>query len=274
MPLHQYSAPFEIIDGDPARGLIVLCDHAVNSLPAGYGTLGLPKEEFSRHIAYDIGAAGVARGLARSLGVPAVLAGFSRLLIDPNRGMDDPTLIMQLSDRTVIPGNYPVSDAERGERIESFYRPYHDAVNATIDRSMAAGAPPALFSVHTFTGIWRGNGRPWHVAILWDSDDRLPRPLIDGLREYDDIVTGDNEPYDGALGNDTLFTHGTRRGLANALIEIRQDLLESEAGIEEWVGRLSPLLERTLAKPCLRKVVHGPSRTGPVDPIFWQTHPG
>ncbi|HET7717828.1 MAG TPA: N-formylglutamate amidohydrolase, partial [Bauldia sp.] len=217
--------PFTILDGDPANGLILICDHAENRLPSRYGTLGLPPAALERHIAWDPGARDVTHSLARRLGAPAVLSRFSRLLIDPNRGRDDPTLIMRLSDRAVIPGNLGVDEAERNERIARYYAPYDEAIRRTIDAAFAAGVVPAVVSIHSFTPVWRGRGRPWQVGILWDADPRLPEPLIRRLRADADLVVGDNEPYSGALAGDTLYRHATRRGLAHALVEIRQDLI-------------------------------------------------
>src|SRR4051794_17525685 len=143
--------PVEIIEGALESGLLLLCDHASNAVPPDLGDLGLPEAEFRRHIAYDIGAAAVTRSLARRLNAPAILTRFSRLIIDPNRGRDDPTLVMRLSDGAVIPGNARVDDAEVARRIERFYDPYDHAITAAIGRAMAAGAPPVLVCVHSFT---------------------------------------------------------------------------------------------------------------------------
>ncbi len=260
-------APVGLVDGDPASGLIILCDHAGNQLPAEYGDLGLPAAALSRHIAYDLGAAAVTRALADALGVPAVLANFSRLLIDPNRGTDDPTLIMRLSDRTIVPANAAISAPERQRRIERFHAPYHAAVDAAIDRALASGRAPALFSVHSFTPVWRGKPRPWHAGILWDADPRLPVPLIAALRADPTLVVGDNEPYSGALANDTLYRHAMRRGLAHALIEIRQDLIGDEAQAQEWAARLAAVLARLNRLAELHEIRHHGSRAGKVAAI-------
>lgn len=235
-------AAFEIVPGDVAAGLILLCDHASNHVPAEYGSLGLPPSEFTRHIAYDIGAEALTRALAARFGIPAVLSHFSRLLIDPNRGLDDPTLIMRLSDGAVIPRNARIDAAEREHRIERFYRPYDDAVTRAIDAGMATGRIPMILSIHSFTPLWKGVPRPWHAGILWDADPRLARPLIDGLAADPAIVVGDNEPYHGALKGDTLYRHATRRGLAHALVEIRQDLIADPPGVAEWADRLAKVL--------------------------------
>ena len=239
--------PFERIEGDAASGLLFLCDHAANALPARYGSLGLPEEELRRHIGYDIGARGLTLLLARAFAAPAVLTTYSRLLIDPNRGEDDPTLVMRLSDGAVVPGNARHDAAERATRLDAFHRPYHQAVAAQIDAAIAAGHPPVIVSIHSFTAVWRGVPRPWQVGILWDRDLRLAGPLMETLARDPSLTIGDNEPYDGALKNDCMYRHGTVRGLAHALIEVRQDLIGDDAGIRDWAGRLEAALRQVLA---------------------------
>jgi predicted N-formylglutamate amidohydrolase len=261
------SPPFEIVPGDPARGFVLTCDHAENRLPACYGTLGLGPEALERHIAFDPGARAVTLALAARLGAPAVLSRFSRLLIDPNRGRDDPTLVMRLSDRAVIPGNLAVDAAERNARIARYYAPYDDAIAATVAASLATGVVPAIVAIHSFTPVWRGRGRPWQVGVLWDADPRLAVPLIERLRAEGDLVVGDNEPYDGALAGDALYRHATRRGLPHALVELRQDLIADGAGVAAWAGRLAAILLELQTLPGLREIRHFGSRSGPVDPI-------
>jgi predicted N-formylglutamate amidohydrolase len=252
-PGPQACVSHELIAGDLRRGLIVIADHASNALPPGYGSLGLPASEFERHIAYDIGVAPVARGLCERLGVPAVLGGFSRLLIDPNRGLDDPTLIMQLSDGAVVPGNVGLSPSERERRIALYYRPYHQAISRLIDGALAAGHAPAILSIHSFTPAWKGVPRPWHAGVLWKRDARFAEPLIEALKREPHLVVGENEPYSGGLEGDTLEVHATRRGLADGLIEIRQDLIAHATGVGEWIDRLARILpgilEALAAKP-------------------------
>ncbi len=255
------------IDGDLSKGLILLCDHATNYLPEKYGTLGLGKAQLERHIAYDIGAEALTCGLAERLNVPAVLTSFSRLLIDPNRGLDDPTLIMKLSDGTVIGGNYRIDKAEIEHRKHTFYQPYHQAVSALIDKSLAEGIIPVIFSIHSFTDNWKGQARHWHAGILWDNDERLPHALLKQLLKQEDIIVGDNEPYNGALYNDTMYSHGTRRGLAHALLEVRQDLICYKEGIDQWVDRLAIALQPIIGLKQMHEVVHKGSQTGPVDYI-------
>lgn len=245
--------PVEMIEGSVESGILILCDHASNAVPPDLGDLGVPESEFERHIAYDIGAAAVTRSLARRLNAPAILTRFSRLIIDPNRGRDDPTLVMRLSDGAVVPGNAKADEAEIQRRIARFYDPYDDAIADAIHRAMAAGHPPVIVTVHSFTPVWRGWPRPWHVGILWDADDRFAKPLLEGLAAEDGLVVGDNEPYDGALAGDTVDRHATIRGLANALIEIRQDLIAADEGAEEWAERFARLLEPLAGRQELRE---------------------
>lgn len=229
-------------DGDPS--LLLLCDHASNAIPPDLGTLGLGPADLSRHIAYDVGARGVTLALADLFEAPAILSRVSRLVIDPNRGEDDPTLVMRLYDGSVIPGNRHADAAEIERRLETWYRPYHRSVEAAIDSSLAQGIEPRIVSIHSFTPQLRGRApRPWHVGVLWDEDDRIARPLIERLRAEDELVVGDNEPYSGRLRGDTLWRHGTSRGLPHALIEVRNDLIEDRAGQLAW----SELLARCLA---------------------------
>ena len=254
--------PVELLQGEGDCGLILLCDHASNALPAEYGTLGLPPAELERHIGYDIGAAAVTRALARRLGAPAVLTRFSRLLIDPNRGADDPTLVMRLSDGALVPGNARIGRDEVLARIDRFYRPYHGAIAALVNDKLARDVVPILFAVHSFTPVWRGQPRPWHVTLLWDSDPRVARPLIEAFSRDPGLVVGDNEPYDGALEGDTLYQHATLRGLPNALVEIRQDLIGTPEGAEEWAGRLARALSPLIADPAVRRIERHGSRAG------------
>jgi predicted N-formylglutamate amidohydrolase len=265
MPRTSLFAPFEIIEGVREHGLVLVADHAKRDLPDEYGDLGLPAEEFQRHIAYDIGVEMVTRKLAARLRAPAVLANFSRLLIDPNRGEDDPTLIRQIYDGTIVPANYPLAAAERERRLELFYRPYHDAVAAMIASVAAAsGGSPFILSVHSFTPVMQGEVRPWQVGVLWDLDDRAARPLIDTLAADPLLTVGDNEPYDGALRGDTAFKHAIVNGFAHALIEIRQDLIADESGAESWAQLLAPIIDAINARPDIHVARQYGSRTGPL----------
>ncbi|MEO0821090.1 MAG: N-formylglutamate amidohydrolase [Pseudomonadota bacterium] len=244
--------PVETVPPGPEGGpgglgdVVLLCDHARNAVPPELD-LGLPASEMARHIAWDVGARGLTLGLAERLGAGAVLSTYSRLVIDPNRGEDDPTLVMKLYDGTIIPGNRYADEAEIARRRDTYYRPYHRAVTAAIDAVEARGGLPALISIHSFTPQLRGRApRPWHVGLLWDRDDRLFRPLMAALEAEGDLVVGDNEPYTGALANDCLNRHGTGRGLPHILIEIRNDLIADAAGQAAWAARLEGPLRASI----------------------------
>jgi predicted N-formylglutamate amidohydrolase len=262
------SEAYRILPGRADSGLMLVCDHARNAFPPGYHSLGLPEEQLKRHIAYDIGAEAITEMLSASLGVPAVLTHYSRLLIDPNRGADDPTLIMRLSDGAVIPGNRHLADAERHKRTSQVYQPYHDAIDRVIDQCLATGTAPALLSIHSFTESWKGVPRPWHVGVLWDKDPRLARPLLDGFYRAGDLIVGDNEPYKGALHGDTMWQHGVQRGLAHAIIEYRQDLVRTHEGQRAWANRTHAIMVETMSCPNLgpplhRIEMHGSQSDGP-----------
>ena len=251
--------PYRSIEGDLRTGILILCDHAENTIPDSYANLGLRSGDLNRHIAYDLGAAPVAERLAELLSAPALLSRFSRLLIDPNRGLDDPTLIMQISDGLVVPGNAALDEAAIAARVARYYTPYHQAIERAIDAGIAAGKPPVVVSVHSFTQAWKGVPRPWSVGVLWDKDPRLALPLLECLRTIPGILVGDNAPYTGQLKGDTLYRHGTRRGLAHALIEVRQDLILGPEGHAEWATRLAEVLRKVvrLGGPLHAIEIHG-----------------
>lgn len=254
--------PFTFLPGNEAGGLILLADHASCRVPPPYGDLGLPESQFARHIAYDIGSAAMTRRLQALTGAPALMTDFSRLLIDANRGEDDPTLVMRLSDGAIVPGNAEVDAAERQRRIERFHRPYHQAIAATLDRMLATGVAPAILSIHSFTPSWKGVSRPWDMAVLWDRDDRLAAPALAAFRARG-LVVGDNQPYDGALKSDTLYRHGTARGLAHLLIEIRQDHIADEAGANRWAETIFEVMAPLVASDELRGIRFYGSRADP-----------
>jgi predicted N-formylglutamate amidohydrolase len=243
---HEHQS-YCVVGGRADLGLIILCDHAGNALPSEYGTLGLPSAQLERHIAYDIGVAPIVRTLAAQLGVPAVLTRYSRLLIDPNRGTNDPTLIMRLSDGAVVPGNRKLDDAERQKRLRLYYEPYHRAITGIIDQCLATGVTPMLLSVHSFTESWKQFTRPWHVGVLWEADGRLAKPMLEAFFAEGGLIVGENEPYAGQLEGDCLWQHGAQRGLANAIIEIRQDLIRDAAGQAAWGKRLCRIMEKLLS---------------------------
>lgn len=252
---------FAEIEGAPEAGVLFICDHASNALPPEYGDLGLPAAQRARHIAWDIGAADMTARLAARFGAPAVLSSFSRILIDPNRGEDDPTLVRRLYDGAIVPGNARIDAAEVERRRARFFRPYREAILTRIAAMTAAGRAPAIVSLHSFTPFMRGLARPWEIGFLWDIDDRLAKPLVAAFRAQG-VPTGDNEPYDGALQGDTIDATATRLGLANVLVEARQDLIATRAGAEAWADRLAEALAPVLAQPEVGVVRRYGSRAG------------
>ena len=247
------SPPFEVLNGDAGGRLLLICDHASNIVPRARGDLGLPHVELRRHIGWDIGAASVSRHLVALMNAPAVLARFSRLVIDCNRAPDHPGLIPPVSDRTEVPGNRDLTAGERAARLAELFVPYHAEIDRQIDRLAAgAGVDPVIVSIHSFTPMMDGVERPWQTGILWNRDPRLAVPLIERLRREPDLVVGDNEPYSAREGfGHTLYTRGDGRGLANALIEIRQDLIDTDHGAAAWAERLKAALDDVLGDPAL-----------------------
>jgi predicted N-formylglutamate amidohydrolase len=240
--------PFHILGaGRPSRWLVT-CDHATNRVPdcIGGGSLGIASADMERHIAYDIGAAGVTRHLAERLDAPAILSDFSRLVIDPNRGEDDPTLVMKLYDGTIIPVNRHVDAAEVERRLAAFHRPYHDA----LERLAARRGDTVICAIHSFTPRLSGRAdRPWQVGVLYSHlDPRLALCLLDRLRAEPDLCVGENEPYGGHLEGDAIDRHALRQGRPNVLVEIRHDLIRGEDGQIAWADRLAPILQAALAE--------------------------
>lgn len=229
----------------PGRWLIS-CDHASNRVPddiAG-GDLGLSAQDMARHIAWDVGADGLARALGAALDSPVICSNFSRLVIDPNRGTDDPTLVMRLYDGTIIPANRHVDQAEVARRLDSLYHPYHQAY-----AQLAARHPDTVIvAIHSFTPCLKNRTpRPWHVGVLHSHlDSHFSRALIARLRHEADLCIGDNEPYAGHLPGDAIDRHALGPGRLNTLIELRNDLIATEADQQAWALRLAPILAQVL----------------------------
>lgn len=231
------------------QDLLLTCDHASRALPDGYGTLGIGEAALARHIGWDIGAAALTEALVKRLDAPAVLSGFSRLLVDCNRAPDDPTLICELSDGTVIGGNRGLAAEEVVRRIERFHAPYHQAIARQIEGMRQSVEAPAIVSIHSFTPTMRGRVRPWHCGILWDKDPRLAVPLMAKLGAEPGLEVGDNQPYSGKshVGY-TMGRHGATAGLPHVLIEIRQDEIDQAAGVARWAERLARVLAEIMAE--------------------------
>jgi len=223
---------------------LVICDHASNYIPLEYKNLGVSKKDLQSHRAFDLGASQVASELSNLLSCNLVMANFSRLLIDPNRGKDDPTLIPKLSEGKIIKGNINISmfedDIERSKRIHQFYLPYHKQINRFIDKSLDNGKIPKILSIHSFTPIWKGKKREIDVGILWDKDNRLSKIFLNSLKN---IKLGDNKPYSGRLKNDTLYKHATSHGIPHVLIELRQDLLKKDKDKLQWAKKIHNILK-------------------------------
>ena len=229
---------------DPA--FVLVCDHASNAVPAHMDRLGLDQSELDRHIGWDIGAAMVTRSLSARLGAPAFLSGYSRLVVDCNRPLGSPTAMPPVSDGTVVPANQAISEAEATARTDALFWPYHDAIAACLDRTIGAGAVPMLIAVHSFTPVFQGFVRPWEIGLLYEHDDRLVQPLKDALDAVrPGLTVGDNEPYAIIGPSDySIPVHGQGRGLPHIEFEVRQDLIGTREGAEEWAETLAAVLRR------------------------------
>jgi len=219
---------------------LLTCDHYGRLLPKALGDLGLPESELSRHIAWDIGIAGVAERLSKQLDAHLVAQRYSRLVIDCNRPPAAPSSIPRISEATTIPGNEGLAREATETRRETIFDPYHRHIRAVIDARLREGIPTVLVSLHSFTPVYAGIARPWHIGTLYQRDTRLPPLLLKQLRGEPDLVVGDNEPY--AVSDETDYTipvHAEARGLMNSGIEIRQDLIADQAGQQQWADRLA-----------------------------------
>ncbi len=252
--------PYEICNAGGAAPLVLTCDHASNRVPRSLGDLGLSPALREQHIAWDIGCAALTRRLARALDAPAILGGFSRLVVDLNRHLNDPTSMASVSDGVEVPGNVDLPHAHASQRIEEIFLPYHQALAAMLAEKQATSGVPALVAVHSFTPVWGSFQRPWHVGVLWNRDHRIARPLIDALRADPALCVGDNQPYHArepvGYGMDV---HAEGNGYPHALLEIRQDLLTDDAGIDAWSDRLATALTAVLADRDLYRVMAFPS---------------
>jgi len=237
--------PVSVQNASGASPLLLVADHAGIASPRALGRLGVAESEWRRHIAWDIGIAGLARLLSDALDATLIRQNYSRLVIDWNRPLDAASSIPEISELTPIPGNVGLSDAEKAARAREIFSPYHERIEAERERRRQAGRPTALIALHSFTPEFKGVARPWHVALLSNRDRRLADRLLDLFREERDLVVGDNQPYFVSDTTDyTIPVHGERHGLPHALIEIRQDLIAEDDGQQQWAARLALLLPR------------------------------
>lgn len=245
----QIPPAFSVQNADSPTALILLADHASRYIPDHYNDLGIADSSLLyRHVAWDIGIRDVTSRLADRLNASAVYSEFSRLLIDANRYPDHAASMPAVSDGVEVPANHNISAEERQRRIDKYFTPYHQRIEALIDAKIAAGLAPVLVAMHSFTPVMNSFERPWHVGVLWDRDDRLAAPLLEYLKRNPSLVVGDNEPYSARepLGY-SMNEYGTRRGLPHATLEIRQDLIDTHHGAESWTGIVTDALCHVMA---------------------------
>jgi len=242
------SPPYMTYNEHGPAPVLLVADHASPFFPAAMNQLGLADWVLERHVAWDIGSDQLTRFLADALNAQAVLAGFSRLIVDPNRRLDDPTAFVEVSDGIAIPGNLDLDETQKALRVQSFFGPYHGAIAERLAAIQARGTVPALISIHTCTPVFDRVVRPWHIGIMWDRDARIPVPLMKNLRRLEGISIGDNEPYSGRHPHDfTIDFHAEAAGLPHVGIEVRQDLVSEEHGARKWAGILASALQPILA---------------------------
>jgi predicted N-formylglutamate amidohydrolase len=231
---------------DNVRGrspFLLTCDHYGRAIPRALCDLGLPERELERHIAWDIGIAGVAGALSKQLDAHLVAQRYSRLVIDCNRPPCAASSIPRVSEATAIPGNEGLTREATEARRQAIFEPYHRRITEVIDARLRENVPTVLVALHSFTPVYKGIARPWHIGALYNRDTRLPPLLLGLLRAQPDLVVGDNEPYAVSDATDyTIPVHGEARGLMNTGIEIRQDLIADRAGQKQWADRLARVL--------------------------------
>jgi predicted N-formylglutamate amidohydrolase len=241
-------APFAVYNAEGPSPFLLVADHAGNATPRALGRLGVAESEYSRHIAWDIGIAGLSRLLADALDATLIRQNYSRLVIDCNRPPGVATSIPEMSELTAIPGNVALSEADKAVRASAVFWPYHAHIEAELDRRRQSSRAAVLIALHSFTPVFKGVARPWHAALLYHRDPRFARGLLALLKRERGLIVGDNEPYFVSDETDyTIPVHGERRGLLHALIEVRQDLIADDKGQREWAHRLASLLPEAYA---------------------------
>jgi predicted N-formylglutamate amidohydrolase len=249
-------APARVLRPNGASDMLLTADHAGRLIPRRLAQLGVPETELRRHIAWDIGIAGVTEHLSAALDATAVLQTWSRLVIDCNRDPAVPSSMPEVSENTAVPGNVGLTPEARAARIAAIFEPYHTCIRGMLDARAVAGRRAVLVAMHSFTPVFKGESRAMQVGVLYNRDARLANILLDLLRAEGDLTVGDNAPY--AVNDTSDYTvpvHGERRGLPHVEIEIRQDLIEHEAGQIAWAARFARLL--TAADARLRALDSG-----------------
>jgi predicted N-formylglutamate amidohydrolase len=241
--------PVKVFRPDGASPFFLTCDHAGRLVPRALGDLGVSKSEYERHIAWDIGAAAVSRLVSDALDAPLVEQVYSRLVIDCNRDPAVESAMPDMSELTPIPGNVGLGAEDRAMRRDEIFQPYHSRIADLLDLRIAAGKKAVLVAMHSFTPVFKGVARPWHIGVLYNHDPALARILYDLLEKEGDLMVGDNEPYHVSDETDYgIPVHGERRGIPHVEIEIRQDLIGDRAGQQAWAERLVRLLPLALAR--------------------------
>ncbi|OLO08753.1 N-formylglutamate amidohydrolase [Salinicola sp. MH3R3-1] len=241
--------PVIVTRPDGASPFFLTCDHAGRRIPSVLGDLGVSEKERQRHIAWDIGSAAVAHHLSALLDACLVEQVYSRLVIDCNRDPSVPSSIPVLSECTTIPGNVGLSEFERARRVREIFEPYQARTRAELDRRQSAGRETILVAIHSFTPIFEGDQRPWHVGVLYHRDERLAHALMDLFQREGNLIIGDNEPYQVSDEMDYgIPVHGEKRGLVHVELELRQDLIANDEGQRAWAERLARLLPQARAR--------------------------
>lgn len=241
--------PVRVLREGGASDFMLMADHAGNAIPRRLGHLGVAAADLERHIAWDIGIAGVTERLSAALDATAALQTWSRLVIDCNRDPAWPSAMPEISEFTEIPGNRNLTEADRAVRVAEIFRPYHDRIAALLDARASAGRPTVLVAMHSFTPVFKGEARTVEVGVLYCRRTKLAEIMLDLLRQERDLTVGENAPY--ALTEDSDYsipTHGGRRGLEHVEIEIRQDLIASPEGQAVWADSFARLLTAALPR--------------------------
>lgn len=242
--------PFTLLNPDNSSPVFLIADHASRNIPDEYNSLDI--EDVSllrRHVAWDIGIEDVTRRMCERMDATGIFATFSRLFIDANRYPDDPSSTPYVSDGVTVPANKDISAAERKQRVDNYFTPYHDRVSEILDLKCKLPETPMVISMHSFTPIMNDYERPWHVGVLWDQDGRIALPMLEVLRENPTLVVGDNEPYTARepLGY-TMNEHGTKKDIPHVVVEIRQDLIDTHHGAEYWANLMVDVLTQVQRK--------------------------
>ncbi|HYD19272.1 MAG TPA: N-formylglutamate amidohydrolase [Patescibacteria group bacterium] len=248
-----------VVENAKGKGkCVIVCDHASNLVPRSLNNLGLGKTELKKHIAWDPGTQDIGRYISAKMDAPLVLATYSRLVVDLNRGPDAPECMRPESDHIAIPGNENLSPGHKKQRLDEIFWPYHRAIDGQLQRFLDKGVAPLLLSLHSFTPQMDGFKRPWHIGVLWNKEEGIARRLVDSLRKNNpQIRVGENEPYSLKAANvtkNTVSTHAESRGLPYVIVEFRQDLVGTAAGARKWAGLFLKSLQPILDDPHLYRL--------------------